>query len=153
MILRRSFLTLSAAAVASSQASAAAGGDDIFHVAIFRFARENVDDAMAAFRALASASRQESGNLGYDIYRGIDDDLEFYVVERWASPEALAAHERTEAFINFGQGVLARQAHYRETNRDQPDFFECVFGTFFHANQFMAMNILGLLFLRSFTPL
>jgi hypothetical protein len=56
-------LTLSAAAVASSQASAAAGGDDIFHVAIFRFVRENVDDAMAAFRALASASRQESGNL------------------------------------------------------------------------------------------
>ena len=62
---------------------------------------------MAAFRALAGASRQESGNLSYKIFRGVDDDLEFYVVEHWASPEALAAHERTEAFINFGQGVLA----------------------------------------------
>lgn len=110
MIRRRSFLTLTAAAVASSQASAAVGGDDIFHVAIFRFAKENVGDAMAAFRALVAASRQESGNLSYEIYRGIDDDLEFYVVEHWASPEALAAHERTEAFINFGQGVLASHA-------------------------------------------
>ena len=94
MIPRRSFLTLAAAAAASSQASAAAGGNDIFHVAIFRFAKENVNDAMAAFRALATASRREPGNLSYDIYRGIDDDQEFYVVEHWASPAALAAHER-----------------------------------------------------------
>jgi quinol monooxygenase YgiN len=77
-----SFLTLVAGAIASSQASA--GGDDIFHVAIFRFPKERVNDAMTAFRALASASRKESGNLHYDVYRGIDDDQEFYVVEHWA---------------------------------------------------------------------
>jgi hypothetical protein len=54
-------------------------GDEIFHVAIFRFAKEHVKDAMAAFRELASATRGESGNLRYDIYPGIDDDQEFYV--------------------------------------------------------------------------
>jgi len=43
----------------------------IFDVAIFRFVKEHVNDAMAAFRTLASASRGESGNLGYDIYNGI----------------------------------------------------------------------------------
>jgi quinol monooxygenase YgiN len=111
-------LTLTAAAAASSQASA--GGNDIFHVAIFRFAKENVDDAMAAFRVLASASRQESGNLSYDIYRGIDDDLEFYVVEHWASREALATHERTEAFIHFGQGVLASHATLHDAVTGRP---------------------------------
>jgi quinol monooxygenase YgiN len=108
-------LTLAAATIASSQASAAAAGNDIFYVAIFRFAKENIDDAVAAFRALASASRQESGNLSYDIYRGIDDDQEFYIVEHWASPAALAAHERTEAFIHFGQGVLVRRATLHDT--------------------------------------
>jgi quinol monooxygenase YgiN len=108
-------LTLAAATIASSQASAAAAGNDIFHVAIFRFAKENINDAVAAFRALASASRQESGNLSYDIYRGIDDDQEFYIVEHWASPAALAAHERTEAFIHFGQGVLVRRATQHDT--------------------------------------
>jgi hypothetical protein len=31
-------------------------------------------------------------------------------VEHWASPAALAAHERNEAFIHFGQEVLVRHA-------------------------------------------
>jgi quinol monooxygenase YgiN len=120
MMPRRSFLALAAAAAASSQARAAGGSDNIFHVAIFRFAKENVDDAMAAFRALASAARQESGNLSYDIYRGIDDDLEFYVVEHWASLAALAAHERTEAFIRYGQQLLAPRATLHDAVTGRP---------------------------------
>jgi len=112
-------MTLAAAAVASSQASAA-GGNDVFHVAIFRFAKENINDAMAAFRALASASRQQPGNLSYDIYRGIDDDQEFYIAEHWASPAALAAHERTEAFVHFGQGVLTKLATLHDTVTARP---------------------------------
>ena len=117
---RRSFMTLAAAAAASSQAHAAGGGDDIFHVAIFRFAKDNIDEAMAAFRALASATRQEAGNLAYDIYRGIEDDLEFYIVEHWAAPAALAAHERTEAFIHYGQEVLVRHATLHDTVTGRP---------------------------------
>jgi quinol monooxygenase YgiN len=99
-------LALAAAAAASSQSRAPAGGNEIFHVAIFRFAKQHISDAMAAFRTLASASRRESGNVSYDIYRGIDDDQEFYVVEHWASLAALAAHERTEAFIHFGHMLV-----------------------------------------------
>jgi quinol monooxygenase YgiN len=102
---------------ASSQGSAAAAGDnEIFHVAIFRFPKEHVNDAMAALCVLASASRGISGNLGYNIYRGIDDDQEFYIVEHWASPAALAAHERSEAFIHFG-GLLVRYATLHDTVR------------------------------------
>jgi quinol monooxygenase YgiN len=114
MISRASFLTLLAAAALSSRADGAASGDEVFHVAIFRFAKEHADDAIAAFRAIASASRKESGNLRYDIYRGTDDDLEFYIAEHWASQAALAAHERTEAFIRFGQGVLMKHATLHE---------------------------------------
>lgn len=77
---RRKRLSQHTTKTASSQASAA-GGNDIFHVAVFRFAKEHVSYAVEAFRALASASRQESGNLRYDIYRGIEDDQVFYVVE------------------------------------------------------------------------
>jgi quinol monooxygenase YgiN len=39
------------------------------------------------------------------------------VVEHWASPEALAAHERTEAFMNFGQGVLTKHGLENEARR------------------------------------
>lgn len=79
------------------------GANEIFHVAIFRFNKEHLNEAMVTFRALASASRRESGNLRYEIYRGIDDDQEFYVVEHWASPAALAAHERTESAMRRSQ--------------------------------------------------
>ncbi len=115
MIHRRSFLTLAAAMAASSRADAAEGAQDIFHVAIFRFDKERLGDAIAAFRAMAAATRQQPGNLAYDLYRGIDDDQEFYIVEHWASPAALAAHERSEAFIHFGQGVLTKYATLHDT--------------------------------------
>jgi hypothetical protein len=36
-------------------------------------------------------------------------------VEHWASAEALAAHERTEAFIKHGQGVLVKNATLHDT--------------------------------------
>jgi quinol monooxygenase YgiN len=120
MISRANFLTLLGAAVLSSRADGAASGDEIFHVAIFRFAKEHVDDAMAAFRALAPASRKDSENLRYDVYRGTDDDLEFYIAEHWASQAALAAHERTEAFVRFGQGVLMKHATLHEAVTARP---------------------------------
>jgi quinol monooxygenase YgiN len=119
MMPRRSFMSLAAAAAASSRAGAA-GGDEIFHVAIFRFANEDLNDAMAALRALAAASRQESGNVRYDIYRGIDDDLEFYIVEHWASPAARAEHERTEAFIRYGKEYLVPRATLHDTVTGRP---------------------------------
>jgi quinol monooxygenase YgiN len=121
MMPRRSFIALAAAAGVSTGALASgAGGDDIFHVAIFRFTKDKLDEAMAAFRALASATRQEPGNIAYDVYRGMDDDLEFYIVEHWASPAALAAHERTEAFIHYGQDVLLRHATLHDTVTGRP---------------------------------
>jgi quinol monooxygenase YgiN len=106
---------LAGAAAASSQARAAAGSEEIFHVAIFRFAKEHIDDAVAAFRAMASATRQEPGNLAYDIFRGIDDEQEFYIVEHWASAAALSAHEQTDHFIRLGRGVLTRYATLHDT--------------------------------------
>jgi quinol monooxygenase YgiN len=118
MMPRRSFMTLAAAATTSR--ASAASGDEIFHVAIFRFAKESLNEAMVALRALAAATRQESGNLRYDIYRGIDDDLEFYIVEHWASPAALAAHERTEAFIRYGKEFLVPHATLHDTVTGRP---------------------------------
>jgi quinol monooxygenase YgiN len=119
MIQRRNLMAVAAAAAVSVQARAASA-DDIFHVAIFRFDRDNVADAVQAFRALATATRQEPGNIAYDIYRGIDDDLEFYIQEHWASQDALAAHEQTEAFIHFGQGILAKHATLHDTVTARP---------------------------------
>lgn len=104
--------------IAPSQGTTAT--NDLFHVAIFRFPTNHINGAMAAFRALASATRREPGNLSYDIYRGINDDQEFYIVEHWASPAALAAHEHTETFIHYGQGMLVKFATLHDTVTARP---------------------------------
>lgn len=41
-------------------------------------------------------------------------------VEHWASPAALAAHQRTEPFIHFGQGVLVKYATLHDTVTAHP---------------------------------
>ena len=119
MIDRRALMTVAAAAALAPQARAA-GAQDIFHVAVFRFDRQHVAEAIAAFRTLAPATRQQPGNLAYSLYRGTDDDLEFYILEHWASPAALAAHEQSEVFIRFGQGVLAKYATLHDTVTARP---------------------------------
>jgi quinol monooxygenase YgiN len=116
MSLRAILLSLVTAATASAPAVAQnTNVAPIFHVAIFRFDRAHLDTAMQAFHALAAATRREPGNVGYDIYRGIDDPQAFYVVERWASRNALADHERTEAFLKYGIGVLTRFGTLHDT--------------------------------------
>lgn len=49
----------------------------------------------AALRAVVAPTHAEVGCLRYAIHRGADDPSKFLVVERWASPEALAAHLKT----------------------------------------------------------
>jgi quinol monooxygenase YgiN len=71
-------------------------------------------------RARHFVPARSPGNLRYDVYRSIDDDQEFYVVEQWASPKALAAHGRTEAFIRYGQGVLVKYATLHDTVTARP---------------------------------
>ena len=46
-------LTQTNSGIAASSQASATGSKEIFHVAIFRFAKEHVNDAMAAFHALA----------------------------------------------------------------------------------------------------
>jgi hypothetical protein len=43
MMERRTFMAFAAAATAASQASAASDADNVFHVAIFRFAKDSID--------------------------------------------------------------------------------------------------------------
>lgn len=54
--------------------------------------------ALEAIRHCIAASRLEATNLSYQCHRDTSDGAVFVFVERWASPEALAAHETTPHF-------------------------------------------------------
>ncbi|MFJ9779177.1 putative quinol monooxygenase [Amycolatopsis sp. NPDC101161] len=61
----------------------------------------------AALRQLITAARTEPGNLAFEAYRSIDDERSYVLLERYASPEALAAHREAPHFKEHLLGEIA----------------------------------------------
>ncbi len=60
-----------------------------------------------AAQALARASRQEEGCLGYRFYEDTEGEHEFVFVEEWKDEEALQRHFRTPHIAEFMRSVPA----------------------------------------------
>ena len=52
----------------------------------------------AILRELATAIRQEPGNVQFAVHRGLDDANEFLLFEVYTSKEAFRQHQQTEHF-------------------------------------------------------
>ncbi|MEB6335595.1 putative quinol monooxygenase [Serratia rhizosphaerae] len=70
-------------------------------VATLQAKAECIDDVNEAVHQIINASRQELGNLQYDLHRELDKPGTFVFFERWASAEALDKHNATEHFQHF----------------------------------------------------
>ncbi|MFC3395265.1 putative quinol monooxygenase [Brenneria rubrifaciens] len=57
-----------------------------------------VENVTAAVKNVVEPSRQEPGNLQYDLHKEVDIPGSFVFIERWKSQEALAEHEQTAHF-------------------------------------------------------
>jgi quinol monooxygenase YgiN len=66
---------------------------------------ENREEVLELLRQVASASRQEPGNIAFDIFQSVDDPARIVLLERYASRDAFAAHRETDHFHDM---VLAR---------------------------------------------
>jgi quinol monooxygenase YgiN len=55
----------------------------------------------AALAELITAARTEPGNLAFEAFRSMDDDSSYVLLERYASPKALAAHRATPHFQRY----------------------------------------------------
>jgi len=56
-------------------------------------------EQVAAYRELAPLVRAEQGCIQYDLHPVAGDDDRFVLIERWASKEALSAHDLTSHMI------------------------------------------------------
>jgi len=65
------------------------------------FVRSAIDD-------LASASRDEAGNRGYDVFVSLDGQSEFLIHEIWADAEAIANHGRLPHMARFKETVKGK---------------------------------------------
>ncbi|WP_263066034.1 putative quinol monooxygenase [Dickeya dadantii] len=59
---------------------------------------EFINDVAAAVRQVVAPSRQEAGNLQYELHEELNKTGSFVFFERWKSQEAINEHEQTAHF-------------------------------------------------------
>ncbi|MCG7519058.1 putative quinol monooxygenase [Ruegeria sp. Ofav3-42] len=61
-----------------------------------------------AIEELASASREEAGNKGYDVFVSPDQTTEFLIHEIWVDAEAITNHGRMPHMARFKEIVKGK---------------------------------------------
>lgn len=64
-------------------------------VAILKAQPDKAEEVKKALLECAVPTRQEEGNINYDLHVSLKDPAEFMMHENWASKEALDAHGKT----------------------------------------------------------
>ena len=105
--------------VGPATAAAGARGATVFTVTHVDFIPPKKDEGIAALRAIADPSRQESGNLRYDVLQQSSRPNHLTLVEAWRDLKALEAHESAAHTAKFRDvstpmsGALFDQRLYR----------------------------------------
>jgi quinol monooxygenase YgiN len=70
---------------------------------------KNDDFEAACAAGIAAVKKTDKGCEMYDLYRSLDDDTRYVMVESWASAEDLAAHGKSPAMAEMAAmgGFLA----------------------------------------------
>jgi quinol monooxygenase YgiN len=66
-----------------------------------RVKADQKDAAVAAARAMATATEAEEGNISYTFSVDIDDPLRIHLFEEWHTDEALTEHFSTPHMADF----------------------------------------------------
>ncbi|TAJ45877.1 putative quinol monooxygenase [Methanofollis fontis] len=62
---------------------------------------ESVDDFLDLAQSMVQKSRNEGGNISYDLYADLNDSNGFTFVEAWADQKAIDLHNASEHFKHF----------------------------------------------------
>jgi quinol monooxygenase YgiN len=92
--------------VGPASAAAGAKGPAVFTVTHVDFIPPKKDDGIAGIRQLASPSRQDAGNLRYDVLQQSSRPNHLTLVEAWRDHKALEAHEAAAHTIKFRDALL-----------------------------------------------
>jgi quinol monooxygenase YgiN len=85
------------AADLAARARAAVGGDKPFGMIVrFKIKADGVKRFEAAAERSVAATRQEKGNVGYELHRDLEDAGVYFILEKWQNPAALAEHLKAD---------------------------------------------------------
>lgn len=72
---------------------------------------DKADQALEILETAITATHGEAGCISYALHRDVEDPARFVIVEKWASPEALAEHADTphlkQLFTDLGPLLTA----------------------------------------------
>ncbi len=69
------------------------------------------EEFLEATKTLVEASRNEAGNIGYDLFQSTEDENVFMMIEKWEDQAAIEAHNTSAhfgQFVAFAQTALAK---------------------------------------------
>ena len=84
---------------------------------------ELVDDFLAATLDNARNSRQESGNVRFDVLQAEDDPNQFLLYEAYHSKDDFTKHQQTEHYLRWKQAVAPAMAQPRQGVKHHSIFF------------------------------
>ncbi|MCU1788415.1 antibiotic biosynthesis monooxygenase [Pectobacterium polaris] len=70
-------------------------------VATIQAKAEFIADVTATLKRVVAPSRQEAGNVQYDLHEVVDKSGSFVFFERWKDRDALTSHEQSDHFKNL----------------------------------------------------
>ena len=80
---------------------AAASNSEIRINCLFKVAPENVANIVNLSKELVAASRNDGGNIDYDIYQSQTDPTQLMIFETWKDQESLDKHSAAEHFTTL----------------------------------------------------
>jgi autoinducer 2-degrading protein len=84
---------------------------------------EHVQDFIPAILANARGTRQEPGNLRFDVLQAEDDPTRFFLYEVYYTKEDFAAHQQTAHYYAWRDAIQSWMAEPRQGARYTTLFF------------------------------
>ncbi|MCD7035384.1 antibiotic biosynthesis monooxygenase [Metabacillus sp. GX 13764] len=69
--------------------------------ALFQVNPEKQEEFLQEIQPLVAASREESGNISYDLVKDTDKENVFRMIEVWQDGPAVQSHNQSEHFTAF----------------------------------------------------
>lgn len=73
----------------------------------------HTDDFIAATLANAKGTRQEPGNLRFDVLRAIEDENQFFLYEAYKTQDDFTQHQQTPHYLTWRETVADWMAQKR----------------------------------------
>lgn len=74
-------------------------------IAVITVKEEYKDELLSILHTLVDSTREEDGNVSYDLHQNISYPLEYTIIEVWKSQEAIDLHNASQHFNNFVKSI------------------------------------------------